>query len=66
MDFLQELYSTISEQVDGLPTQTDYVPLPKSSTTKKKKEKRPQFPTTDTAQNSLINYLWLNQNSDAT
>lgn len=37
-----------------------YVQLPNPQDTKKG-----QFPTTDKAQNSLINYLWLYQNSDA-
>lgn len=67
MTLLQELYGIINEQIDGLPAQTNYVPLPATANdVKKKKAKRKQFPTTDTAQNSLINYLWLNQNSDAT
>lgn len=65
MDLLKQLYQIIHEQVDDLPPQTDYVPLPKP-TAKKKKAKRQQFPTTDSAQNSLIDYLWMNQNSDAT
>lgn len=67
MTLLQELYASVTEEIDSLPTQQKYVPLPSpvQKTTRGKKKKNAKEPTTDNAQNSLINYLWTNQNSDA-
>lgn len=68
MTLLQELYASVAEEIDSLPTQQSYVPLPspaKKQPRGKKKQKGEKEPTTDNAQNSLINYLWANQNSDA-
>jgi len=64
---LQELYASVSEEIDSLPPQQKYVPLPSpvQKMSRGKKKKNAQEPTTDSAQNSLINYLWANQNSDA-
>lgn len=78
MVFLKELlerskHCNISSEADKYLPQTegvddivdtgrsDYVTLPKSSGKKKKKT----FPTTDSAENSLINTLWYYQNADA-
>lgn len=61
MEFLRELCD-LMEQLDGLPTQQEYV---LSVTPTKKKKKRKTFPTSDATQDNLINYLWANQNSDA-
>lgn len=67
MTLLQELYASVTEEIDSLPTQQKYVPLPSpvQKPIRGKKKKKAQEPTTDNAQNSLINYLWANQNSDA-
>ena len=58
---LQDIFAMTNEGLDGLPPQTDYIQLP--SQKKKKKSKRAP---TDKAQQDLINYIWFNQNADAT
>lgn len=69
MRFLKELlehdkYLLQTEGVDAEITtnQPNYVQLPKPTSKKKKKK---SFPTSDSAENSLINTLWLYQNADA-
>lgn len=70
MQFLKELmnsdkYSPQAEGVeDVIPSgREDYVDLPKPGVRGKKKKK--SFPTTDPAENSLINTIWQYQNADA-
>ncbi len=54
----------VSEQVDNIVSVgQDYVPMVKPGHTSKKKKR--QQPTTDRAENSLINTLWFYNNSDA-
>ena len=65
MSLLQELYQISTEQVDSLPSAGTYIPLPDESKPKRKKTKRTAFPSTDNAQNSLINFIWFAQNADA-
>lgn len=70
MQFLKELLNRdkyplqtegVQDVIPGEPE--DYVDLPKTSGAKKKKKK--SFPTTDPAENSLINTIWKYQNADA-
>ena len=49
-------YESVDDIVDTGP---DYVPM------KKKKAKNRRFPTTDKAENALINNIWFYNNSDA-
>lgn len=46
------------------PRDEEYVELPKPESGKTR-GKRKAFPTTDKAENSLINTIWLYQNADA-
>jgi hypothetical protein len=69
MQFLKELINSdkYSQRVEGvddvIPSgREDYVDLPKPGVKKKKKT---VFPTTDSAENSIINTLWQYQNADA-
>lgn len=67
MQFLKELLemSNLSEGTEDIipDGSEEYVQLPKPGINKKKKKK--SFPTTDSAENSLINTLWKYQNADA-
>lgn len=57
--------SSVKEGVDEIvDTGPDYVPMNKPGKTKGIKGKKRQ-PTTDSAQNALINNLWFMNNSDA-
>lgn len=64
MNLLQEMW-TLAEEVDDIQNQKDqpYVQLPQPA--KKKKTKTKREPTTDAAENSLINTIWAYSNSDA-
>lgn len=64
MNLLQEMWK-LAEEVDDIQNQNDqpYVQLPQP--TKKKKNKTKNEPTTDAAENSLINTTWSYSNSDA-
>lgn len=70
MKFLQEL-SLLSEEVDDIinDQDQDYVPLPDKGSSDKnskhKKTKKSKFPTSDAAEDSLINTLWRYNNADA-
>lgn len=56
----------VSEEIDNIvDTGPDYVPMQKPSTTSKSRKKAKRQPTTDQAQNSLINTIWFYNNSDA-
>lgn len=56
----QQLDKYAAESVDNIAdTNTEYVPLIK------KKAKKRRFPTSDRAENSLINTQWFYSNSDA-
>lgn len=58
-----------SKTVEGVdanppsPKQDDYVELPTPAKVKQKRKRK--FPTTDNAENSLIDNIWLYQNADA-
>ena len=56
---------SVAEGVDEIvDTGPDYIPMNKPGKTRSRKGKKRQ-PTTDSAQNALVNNLWFMNNSDA-